>query len=70
MTTRRLAGFTGRGYDKAAPLWKQASWIAVQNLVFHAWWCPADFRCTLLRWFGASIGEGVFIRHRVRVLWP
>lgn len=51
-------------------MWKQALWIAVQNLVFSAWWCPSDFRATLLRWFGGSIAEGVFIRHRVRVLWP
>src|SRR6476659_5313625 len=40
------------------------------NLVFFRWWCPRGFRVTLLRAFGADIGENVFIRHRVRVLWP
>jgi putative colanic acid biosynthesis acetyltransferase WcaF len=68
--TRSLAGFTGAGYDKGAPVWKQAAWFAVQNLVFGAWWTPRRVRCALLRLFGAKVGTGVVIRHRVRVLWP
>ena len=69
-TARDLAGFTGAGYDKGRPRLVQAAWFATQNLVFGAWWCPMRLRPVLLRWFGAEIGHGVRIRHRVRVLWP
>jgi putative colanic acid biosynthesis acetyltransferase WcaF len=67
---RRLSGFTARGYDKGRPLLTQALWFAVMNLVFMKWWCPARLRVSILRAFGAEIGAGVVIRHRVRVLWP
>ena len=68
--TRSLAAFMGRGYDKGRPRAWQAAWFATQNLVFGAWWLPARFRPLILRAFGAHVGSGVFIRHRVRVLWP
>lgn len=67
---RRLSGFTGSGYDKGRPALIQALWFAVMNLVFLKWWCPSRLRPVILRAFGATIGERVFIRHRVRVLWP
>lgn len=67
---RSLAGFTGAGYDKGRSKAGQAIWFAVMNLVFTKWWCPAALRPRILRAFGATVGEGVFIRHRVRVLWP
>jgi len=58
------------GYDKGRGFLWQASWFAVQNLIFGAWWCPGALRPVLLRLFGARVGENPFIRHRVRVLWP
>lgn len=67
---RDLAGFTGAGYDKGRPKLVQALWFAALNLVFYRWWCPARLRVIVLRMFGATIGNGVLIRHRVRVLWP
>ncbi|MGW0820609.1 WcaF family extracellular polysaccharide biosynthesis acetyltransferase [Streptomyces sp. NPDC002845] len=67
---RDLSAFTLTGYDKGRGTLTQALWFAVQNLVFGAWWCPARLRVALLRAFGATIGENVLIRHRVRVLWP
>jgi putative colanic acid biosynthesis acetyltransferase WcaF len=67
---RRLAGFTGRGYDKGRPVLVQALWFAVMNIAFVKWWFPPNLRPPLLRLFGARIGEEVLIRHRVRVLWP
>ena len=53
-----------------SPVAVQAAWFAVQNLVFGQWWLPSALRPRLLRMFGAEIGANVFIRHRVRVLWP
>lgn len=65
-----LAGFTGAGYDKGrGPLW-QAAWLAVSGLVVSRWWCPASIRVAILRAFGAQIGSGVLIRHRVQIHWP
>jgi putative colanic acid biosynthesis acetyltransferase WcaF len=42
----------------------------MMNLVFMKWWLPARFRPAILRCFGATIGNHVLIRHRVRILWP
>jgi putative colanic acid biosynthesis acetyltransferase WcaF len=67
---RNLAAFSGAGYDKGRSRIVQAAWFATMNLVFSAWWCPGRVRVTLLRAFGARVGENVLIRHRVRVLWP
>jgi len=67
---RRLGGFTGAGYDKGRPVLVQALWFAVLNLIFVKWWLPPRFRPTILRLFGANVGQGVLIRHRVRVQWP
>ncbi|EFL03863.1 transferase hexapeptide repeat containing protein [Streptomyces sp. SPB78] len=67
---RNLPAFTLAGYDKGRGKLVQALWFAVMNTVFMAWFTPAGVRTILLRAFGAKIGEGVLIRHRVRVLWP
>ncbi|WP_448320641.1 WcaF family extracellular polysaccharide biosynthesis acetyltransferase [Streptomyces sp. CO7] len=67
---RDLSSFTLAGYDKGRGKLVQALWFAVMNLVFMAWWCPPRLRVALLRAFGATVGERVLIRHRVRVLWP
>lgn len=70
MPPRSLRGFTGAGYHKGRPLAVQALWFAVLNLVFTRWWCPPRLRPALLRAFGATVGQRVLIRHRVRVQWP
>ena len=67
---RNLGAFRGLGYDKGRSWLVQAMWFAVLNLLFKTWWCPARLRPRLLQLFGAEVGEGVLIRHRVRVLWP
>jgi putative colanic acid biosynthesis acetyltransferase WcaF len=67
---RSLANFKGTGYDKGRPYIVQAAWFAIQNLIFSKWWLPQALRPILLCLFGAEVGKNVFIRHRVRVLWP
>lgn len=66
---RSLAGFTGAGYDKGRGVGWQVAWIAISGLVVTRWWCPPRLRVSVLRAFGARIGEGVLI-HAVRVQWP
>ncbi len=70
MTRRRLAGFTGVGYDKGRPAPVQALWLLVSGLVVTRWWCPVSLRVAILRAFGATIGTGCVIRHDVHVHWP
>lgn len=70
MSRMDLAGFTGAGYHKGRGLLWQAAWFAVQNLVFSTWWCPSSLRVRILRAFGASVGQGVKVRHGVKIHWP
>ncbi|WP_280825263.1 WcaF family extracellular polysaccharide biosynthesis acetyltransferase [Mycobacterium sp. OTB74] len=69
-SNRSLAARRGRPYEKGRGFAAQALWVMVSTLVFTQVWCPNRLRIALLRWFGADIGEGVLIKHRVRVHWP
>jgi len=66
----RLADFTGTGYERGRSAPWQVMWLLVSGLVVTRWWCPAATRSSILRFFGAELGEGVLIRHRVRIHWP
>jgi putative colanic acid biosynthesis acetyltransferase WcaF len=67
---RDLAGFTGAGYDKGRPGAVQVLWLLVSGILTTRWWCPMALRLSVLRMFGATIGDGVVVRHRVRIHWP
>jgi putative colanic acid biosynthesis acetyltransferase WcaF len=70
LPTRSLAARRGRPYDKGRGPAMQAVWVAVSTLIFTQVWVPSRLRCAILRLFGAQIGQGVLIRHRVSVQWP
>lgn len=67
---RSLSGFTGAGYDKGRSAVVQALWLAVSSTLLMQWWCPGALRVLALRSFGARIGPGTLVRHRVRIHWP
>jgi len=67
---RRLRDFRPDGYNKGRPRLVQAIWFATSNVAFSRWWFPARWRPPILRLFGAKVGRGVLIRHRVRIHWP
>lgn len=67
---RRLAAFSGSGYDKGRGRVAQTLWVAASALVLERVWCPSGVRVRALRAFGAEIGDGVRIRHGVRIHWP
>lgn len=71
MTARfNLSGFTGVGYQRGGSWAKQVAWLVTSGLVLSHWWCPPGLRAKVLRLFGAKIGAGALIRHRVRIHWP
>lgn len=70
MMRHRLSTFTGRGYDKGRPRAVQALWVAVGDPVSRSVLCPPGARASLLRAFGARIGDGALIRHQVHIQWP
>ncbi len=65
-----LAGFTGAGYSRGGSVLKQIAWLTISGVFLNHWWCPPSVRASVLRAFGADIGPGVLIRHRVRIHWP
>ena len=67
---RRLAQFTGRGYDKGRGLPVCALWAFVAEPLQRSVLCPPRLRVALLRAFGATIGSGTLVRHDVRIHWP
>lgn len=67
---RRLAGFSGCGYDKGRNAMWQLAWMAASGSLTTRWWCPLGLRIAVLRAFGAQIGTGVLIRHDVKIHWP
>ena len=67
---RKLAMFTGRGYDKGRPLLWCALWALVIEPLQRSVLCPKSLRVAVLRGFGATVGSGVNIRHDVRIHWP
>ena len=69
-SNRSLAARRGRPYDKGRGFACAGALGGLSTLVFTQVWCPNGLRCAILRWFGAQIGEGVLIRHRVTVQWP
>nr|WP_246377289.1 DapH/DapD/GlmU-related protein [Nocardioides ginsengisegetis] len=65
-----MSGFTGAGYDVGRGKLTQILWLVSSGSLFMRWWCPARVRVTILRAFGADVGRGVLVRHRVRIHWP
>ena len=68
--SRRLATFTGVGYDKGRGTLVCAAWALVVEPLQRSVLCPPSVRTHILRAFGASLGTGALIRHGVRIHWP
>ncbi len=58
-------------FDRGASRWKEALWGVAKILFFLSPWpWPSRFKATLLRAFGARVGQGVVIRPRVNITFP
>ena len=67
----RLAQYKSRDFDRGASRLKESLWFLVKLIFFLTplpW--PSALRCTLLRAFGSTIGNGVVIRGNVNITFP
>lgn len=65
-----LSSFSNTGFDRGAPVWKEALWILAGAPLLESFLPGSAWRRTLLRLFGSQIGIGVVIKQRVRVKFP
>ncbi len=66
-----LSIYDNSDFDRGAPRWKEALWVAVRCLFFQAplpW--PSELRVALLRAFDAKVGNSVIIRANVNISFP
>lgn len=67
---RELINFDASAYNRGRSKIWQVLWFGFSFLIFQKFWFPNRFRSVALRFFGATVGDNVFIRHDVRIMWP
>ena len=67
---RDLSKFDASAYVRGRSKIWQALWFGFSFLIFQKFWFPNRLRSASLRLFGAKVGDNVFIRHDVRIMWP
>lgn len=72
MTKVKLYTFDSNKYfDRGASKYKEIFWYIIKVFFFlSALPYPSQFKCWLLRCFGAAVGEGVVIKPRVNIHFP
>lgn len=66
----RLDSFDNRGFDRGASKVKEMLWLLCGWLLGSSWLPGAGWRASLIRLFGARIGQGVVFKPGVRVKFP
>ncbi|MEM9282537.1 MAG: WcaF family extracellular polysaccharide biosynthesis acetyltransferase [Verrucomicrobiota bacterium] len=65
-----LSEYTVGEFDPG-PIWKRILWLLISGVFFETFFpWPSAFKSSLLRLFGADIGEGVVIKPRVQIKYP
>lgn len=66
-----LSSFRNKDYDPGRGKLAQLLWYYCSLLLLESGWFPfRKFKVTILRMFGATIGEGVVIKPHVRIKYP
>ena len=71
MALVRLREYDNSWYRPGGSFAKRAAWMLLGQSIFSSKWLPSSgLRVSLLRAFGARIGEGVVIKPAVKVKYP
>ena len=65
-----LDKFDNRDFERGRPFWVEALWRAAEGILFRSWLPGSAWRVSLLRLFGAQLGQGVVIKPHVSVKFP
>ncbi|MDX1909090.1 MAG: WcaF family extracellular polysaccharide biosynthesis acetyltransferase [Bacteroidia bacterium] len=69
--TTDLSTFDNRWYQPGRSLLVRTLWFLLNALLMQARWLPSSgVRVRLLRWFGATVGQGVVIKPSVNIKYP
>jgi putative colanic acid biosynthesis acetyltransferase WcaF len=67
----RLDRYTVGQYLPGATLWQQVAWYYLGSPIVSSYWLlSSNFKCWVLRCFGAQIGAGVRIKPGLKVKFP
>lgn len=67
----QLDHYTLGDYTPGAPFWKQFLWYFIGEPLFSSYWLPfSGIKVTILRLFGATVGQRVRIKPGVKVKFP
>lgn len=66
-----LANYTIDDYTPGASTWQQLLWYFIGSPIVQSYFLPwSALKVQILRWFGASIGQGVRIKPGVKIKLP
>lgn len=66
----KLDQFNPESFDRGAPRWREALWLAISGVLFSTWLPGSGWRVALLRLFGSSVGKRAVIKPQVKVKFP
>jgi putative colanic acid biosynthesis acetyltransferase WcaF len=68
---QQLNHYNNHQFSPGQPIWILGLWILVSTLIFESnWFVLTRLKTVILRFFGASIGQGVVIKPHVRIKFP
>lgn len=68
--TMRLDQYDNAAFSRGASRLTEAAWIILSGTFFNSWLPGSGWRRSLLRAFGAKVGQGVVIKPHVAVKFP
>ncbi|NNE05753.1 MAG: colanic acid biosynthesis acetyltransferase WcaF [Xanthomonadales bacterium] len=66
----KLDQYNNSNFDRGKPWAVEALWRVIEGILFSSWLPGSGWRRICLRVFGATIGQGVVIKPRVRIKFP
>lgn len=66
-----LSQFNNAAFSRGAPAWKEFLWRLIQQTLFNLEWIKVyGFKRCLMRWFGATLSDGVVMKPKAKVTFP